>query len=523
MYSEAAGIQRMLPAVVAVPADADDVVAIVRWCADAGASITPRGSGSSMAGGALGPGVVVDLSRLSRIISIDVAARTAIVEPGVILASLNARAAEYGLRLPVDPSSAAFCSIGGMASTNAAGSRTLRYGQMNAWIRGVECVFADGTRAWIHRGQPLPTLPALHRFTAIAAELQASLRANPNRRSSLRKDSSGYALSTWAQTGSLVDLLIGSEGTLAVFTALEVQLAPVPAHAATLVGAFSSLEQATHAAAIAAELNASACELLDRTFLDIARKGGTLSVPDAEAVLIVEIEEAESARVAGMLTALSDAFRKAGATSVQTATDKEQSHKLWELRHAASPTLAAMSDTLKSMQVVEDGAVPPDRLAEYVTGLRVAFRKTDIPGVIFGHAGDGHVHANALVDVREPDWQKRLEKLFLYAAAAVVALGGTMSGEHGDGRLRAGALAQTWPPDAIDRFRAVKDAFDPHGILNPGVKFAAPDAPPLGADIKYDPSLAALPAAARRVLDRVQRDRAWNRSRLELLDEERAR
>lgn len=520
MYSEAAGIHRILPAVVCVPADADDVAAVVRWCAESGMSITPRGSGSSMAGGAVGNGVILDLSRLSRIVSFDAAAHTATVEPGAILATLNSVAADQGLRLPVDPSSAQFCSIGGMASTNAAGSRTLRYGQMNAWVHGIECVFADGTRAWIRRNEPLPNLPTLGRFANIASGLKAKERQHPSRRSGVRKDSSGYALSTWANSGSLIDLLVGSEGTLVIFTALEIQLAPIPAYAATLVGAFETLEQASAAAAMAAELNASACELLDRTFLDIARRGGKLEVPTGDAVLIVEIEESEPARVTGMLAALSTAFRDAGATSVQTATDSEQSHALWELRHAASPTLAAMSDTLKSMQVVEDGAVPPHRLAEYVTGLRVAFGRTNIPGVIFGHAGDGHVHANALVDVREPDWRNRLEQLFLYEIAALVALGGTTSGEHGDGRLRASALPQSWPGEAVERFRAVKDAFDPAGLLNRGVKFAAPDAPRLGADIKYDPMLQPLPETARRVLDRVQAERAWNRSRLEMLEEE---
>jgi hypothetical protein len=139
-------------------------------------------------------------------------------------------------------------------------------------------------------------------------------------------------------------------------------------------------------------------------------------------------------------------------------------------------------------------------------------------GVIFGHAGDGHIHANVLVDTSDADWQGRLDRLFDDAVALTVSLGGTLTGEHGDGRLRAGALARMWPETAVERFRAVKTAFDPVGILNPGVKFPAPGAQRLGSAIKYDLSLPPLPDPAREALEHVQRDRAWNAFRLDLLD-----
>jgi FAD/FMN-containing dehydrogenase len=205
---------------------------------------------------------------------------------------------------------------------------------------------------------------------------------------------------------------------------------------------------------------------------------------------------------------------------VRSSADPHESSGLWELRHAASPIIAAMSDTVKSMQIIEDGAVPPARLADYVREIRRILAASQFRGVIFGHAGDGHVHVNVLVDTREPDWRKRVESLFADAVTLTSSLGGTMTGEHGDGRLRAAAMGRMWPAATLEQFRAVKDAFDPAGIFNPGVKFAAPDAPPLGADIKYDPGIEPLAPSARHVLDRVQRDRAWNRPRLELLDEE---
>jgi FAD/FMN-containing dehydrogenase len=522
VYSEAAGIHQIVPRAVAVAADANDVVALVRWAAEHHVPLTPRGSGSSMAGGAVGAGVVVDLSRMSAIGAVNATTRSVIVGPGAICADVDAAAQQHGLRFPVDPSSARFCTVGGMAATNAAGGRTLRFGQMNAWVEGVECVFADGSRAWVRRGAPLPDAAPLARFAGVAPALMKAERAGASRHAGVRKESSGYALASWAGSGSVIDLLVGSEGTLALFTALELRLAPIPAARATIVAAFSSIDGAAAAASVAAELNASACELLDRTFLEIARRGGPLPVPDgADAVLLVEVEDTSGARVAELVHAMAVAFADAGALHVESAVDAAHAAKLWRLRHAASPILAGMSRAAISMQVVEDGAVPPAKLPDYVRGLRALLARSQFGGVIFGHAGDGHVHANVLVDVSEPDWRERVERVFDGGVALIVSLGGTTTGEHGDGRLRAGALPVVWPAAAMERFRVVKSAFDPLGILNPGVKLPASDAPPLGGPNKYDPQLAPLPAAARAALDRVQRERAWGEGRLELLGETR--
>ena len=521
VYAEAAGIQQIVPAAVAVPVDAADVVALVEWAAGSRTSLVARGSGSSMAGGALGDGVMVDLSRIRAIGPIDISSRTVVTGPGAVCADVDAAAARSGLRFPIDPSSARFCTVGGMTGTNASGGRTLRFGQMNAWVHGIECVFADGSRAWIRRGESPPSLPVLTRFAAVAAELRAAEERSPARHVGVRKDSSGYALSAWAASDSLVDLLVGSEGTLALFTALELRLAPVPPASATVLASFPSLDAAAASAAIAAELNATACELLDSTFLQIARRGGPLPVPDdAEAVLLVELEDATVERLGELAQAIGVAFNDAGASHVETALDPVRAAKLWHLRHAASPILAAMSRALTSMQVIEDGAVPPSNLAAYVHGVRASLAQHGFGGVLFGHAGDGHVHANVLVDTSDPDWQSRLEHLFNDVVALTISLGGTLTGEHGDGRLRAGTLARMWPAETMRRFGMVKDAFDPLGILNPGVKLPSAGAPALGGAVKYDRALEPLPAAARRALDIVQRDRAWNRSRLELLEEQ---
>ncbi|NUO39842.1 MAG: FAD-binding oxidoreductase, partial [Gemmatimonadaceae bacterium] len=171
VYSEAAGIAQIVPRAVAVPMDAEDVVGLVRWAGRTGTPLVPRGSGSSMAGGAIGDGVIVDLSRLAALGPVDAARRTVRCGPGVVRDAVDAAARAVGLQFPVDPSSGAYCTVGGMASTNSAGAHTLRYGAMRPWVEALDCVFADGSRAEVRRGGAPPDVPALRRFLAAAPAL----------------------------------------------------------------------------------------------------------------------------------------------------------------------------------------------------------------------------------------------------------------------------------------------------------------------------------------------------------------
>jgi FAD/FMN-containing dehydrogenase len=519
VYSEAAGIQRILPRAIAVPADADDVATLARWATQTTTPLVPRGSGSSMAGGAIGDGVIVDLSRLDAIGEVDAERRSIRVGPGAVLGAVNARALERGLRFPVDPSSWSFCTLGGMASTNAAGARTVRVGSTRPWIRALDCVFADGSRGEVRREGAPPDVPLVQRFLAdVAPALLAAERERPSIHDGVRKESSGYGLAVWAQSGELVDLLVGSEGTLALIVGVELALDPVPVVTASLLASFDDLESAVAGATAAREAGASACELLDKTFLDVAAAGPLpVEIPlDTEAVLIAEVEAASTGAASSAADVIARSFEKAGATAVRHADTAGAQHQLWALRHAASPILAQLDPSLKSMQFVEDGAVPPPHLAEYVRGVRAALERRALRGVIFGHAGDAHMHVNPLVDVRAPGWRSRVEGLLDEVTSLVSALGGTVAGEHGDGRLRAPLMPRVWSLHAIARFAAVKEAFDPLGILNPGAKVAIGSPDPLG-DVKYDPALAPLPAAARAALDRVERDRAYAHFRLDLL------
>ncbi|MDQ6831118.1 MAG: FAD-binding oxidoreductase [Gemmatimonadota bacterium] len=517
LYSEAAGIGRAMPDAVAVPSDADDVAELVRWAAAAQHPLVPRGSGSSMAGGAIGPGVIVDLSRMAHINEVDAARRLVQVGPGALRGAVNEQAKRAGLRFPVDPSSGAFCTVGGMAATNAAGAHTMHFGSTRRWVTALDCVFADGSHAWVRRGEPAPRkIGAVTRFlNDVAPDIRTAASRLAHR--TLRKDSSGYALAAFAESGELVDLLVGSEGTLAMFVGVELSLAPMPNATCSLLAAFASLDRAVDGAAAARVAGSAACELLDKTFLDVAASASPIPVPaGTEAVLLIELEAASDTDAATAAASLERALKLAGATTTLVALDAAREAELWTLRHAASPILARLDPSLKSMQFIEDGCVPPERLADYVRGVRAVLAARGVRGVIFGHAGDANVHVNPLVDVRRPEWRAEVAAILTDVTALVAALGGSSSGEHGDGRLRTPLSVKTWPVLDRDLFARVKRAFDPAGILNPGVKVPLPDQRSLG-EIKYDPTLTPLPPEARAAMDAIDGERAWSRYRLSAL------
>ena len=523
VYSEAAGIARVIPSAVAVPVDAEDVVVLVKWAAESGTKLIPRGSGSSMAGGAVGAGVIVDLSRINHLGRIDDRDKTVWVEPGVLWSTLDVAARRKGLRLPVDPSSGSFCTLGGMVSTNASGAHSLRYGSTRAWVNALDCVFSDGDRAIVTRGEPPPKrIEAINTFMRdVHGDIVASDKRRPMVHLGVRKESSGYAIHDYATKADLVDLLVGSEGTLAIIVGIQLNLSPLPTATSSVLGTFASLEEATAAATKAVAAGASACELLDKTFLAYAASGQPADakfqekMEGAAAVLLAEVESYSTDSAASAAQSLAAEFRQSGAKRVDVALTPEAEREIWDLRHAASPILAGLVN-VTSMQFIEDGAVPLPKLPDYVKGVRQALADREVSGVIFGHAGDAHVHVNPLIDVRQADWKQRVSGLLDDVVALTARLGGTLTGEHGDGRIRTPLLTKVWHKDAIKAFRQVKNAFDPKNIFNPGVKVPLKDQKPIN-DVKYDPSLPPLPEKARAALDDVLNSRAYDRFRLSLI------
>lgn len=520
VYSEGAGIARILPRAVAVPKDVDDIQTLVRWAHSTGTPLIPRGSGSGMAGGAIGDGVIVDLSRIRDVGPVNTTTRTVSVGPGATWQDVETVARASGFRFPPDPSSGAFCSIGGMVSTNASGSHSLKYGATRRWVRSLDCVFDDGMRATIVRGGVMPAdVAAILRFDAIADSLRDAEVIAPSVHVGVLKDSSGYGLNAFARSDDIVDILVGSEGTLAIVVEIELVLSEAPRATSSLLGCFPTLESAVAAATSAREAGAAACELLDRTFLDVAASAVPLQhIPsDCEAVLLAEVEADSEEGAHRAANSLRESFRNAGASSVELALTPDEERMMWQLRHAASPILARLGPTLTSMQFVEDSAVPPENLPEYVRGVREVLKEHRVTGVIFGHAGDSHIHVNPLIDVNRADWREVIASMLSAIVALTARLGGTLDGEHGDGRLRTPLLARVWSADILERFRTVKRAFDPAGIFNPGVKVAVAGERAI-VDIKYDPTLQPHPSNAAAALARVSDDRAYSAFRLDMLD-----
>ena len=477
-YAGASGILESTPLAVAIPRDAEDVQALVTWAARTRTPLTPRAAGTGMPGGNIGSGVTVDLAaHFAQIGTPEAATSRVRVGVGATLARVNEACRPLDLHFPVDPSSGTRCTFGGMLANNSGGPHSVRYGSTRGWVREVEAVLADGTRVRAQRG----VAASDPRLATIEATLRTALEphraAIEARWPRVRKNASGYALLEYLRTGDLVDLLVGSEGTLALLLSADLALAPVRPNTGLAVLEFTDLEAAGAAVEQLLTADPATCEMLDRTFLELVRSAGADEGyplrPGLEAILLVEMDGEDVAEVEKGLARVATLAGRAGARVV-LATSAEQREAIWTLRRAASPIIAARAGARRSMQFIEDSVVPVARLADYVRALRAILQRHDLPAVIFGHAGDANLHVNPLVDVRAADWVAALEAVLDEVTDLVASLGGTLSGEHGDGRLRAPYLERIWGEELVRLFQEVKRAFDPAGILNPGVILPLP-------------------------------------------------
>jgi FAD/FMN-containing dehydrogenase len=298
----------------------------------------------------------------------------------------------------------------------------------------------------------------------------------------VRKNSSGYALDRFLPGGDPVELIVGSEGTLAVVTSVTFDLAPIPEHHAVVILGLRDRHDLPTLVESIPEMGASACEFFGLRFLQIAALAdhpivGAAAL-DAEFVFLVEFD-GTAGEVSERVAALHELASELGARTVFAETESERK-SLWEIRHAASPLIAAAAEEGRvSTQIIEDSVVPPDVLGQYLAGLDRILEANQTDAVIFGHAGDGNVHVNPLLDVRRPSWRKSARTILNETVDLVAGLGGTLSGEHGDGRIRAPFLESIWGPTLTDSFRRTKEAIDPVGILNPGVILPRPGQDPL--------------------------------------------
>ncbi|MGH7559644.1 MAG: FAD-binding oxidoreductase [Gemmatimonadales bacterium] len=523
-YSEGAGIYRVVPAAVVVPSTTGALRSLVAWASRHAIPLVPRGAGSGMTGGNVGDGIVVDLTVLDGCpLRVNVEARRARTGAGLTHGALQVKAQEHGLRLPPDPSSSRFATLGGLVSTNASGARSVAHGSVRPWIEALDVITADGDALPLRRGVEPPPTAAVDRFRRTAEPAirrQAALIRDTFPRS--RKNSAGYALDAWLASGDLLDLFIGAEGTLGIVTEIEWSLAPVPAHRAGVRAALRDLDSLGAVVSALLMLEPSALEYLDATFLRFAlpaieRAGERIPAGAEGGILLLELEgEDEESLLTRLRTA--ESLLRPAAVEVASALEARDVDALWDIRHAASPILAGLGNSRRSMQVIEDGCVPVPALARYVAAIRTASNRHDVPAVLFGHAGDGHVHVNLLPDTTRPGWEGRLAALYQEATDAVLSLGGTPTGEHGDGRLRTPLLARLYGEEVTALFRLVKEAFDPRGILNPGVKVPLEEDGAPFAGLKVGPNAAALPADIERGLREIERNARYSIDRLELAD-----
>ena len=529
-YAEGAGIYRIVPQAVCLPTDTEDLKQLLGWATEHRVALVPRGAGSAMGGGNVGDGVVVDLTRMAdRRLEIDSGRLRAVTSARVTLGELNHAAAGYRLRLPPDPSSGRWATLGGMVSTNAAGARSVRYGSVRSWVEGLTLVTSDAETISLRRGDESPQHAAsatLSRFEREAAPaLRNAAGLIQSRFPRTRKNSSGYALDAYLASGDILDLVIGAEGTLGVVTEIEWRLDTIPPHRAALRVDLSSLDSLGEVVAALSECQPSAVELLDRTFLELVGSGSLESTGldgETEAILLVEVERDDVEALQQAVSRMSAAVRP-WARSIQTAFSLPEAERIWAVRHAASPILAGLPEDRRSLQVIEDACVPIERMSEYMRLVRRAAAERNLPVVLFGHAGDGHVHVNLLPELARKGWESDVASLLNQVTEGIIRLGGTPSGEHGDGRLRAGVLEAVYGSEIVELFRRIKRAFDPLGILNPGIILPRPEGPHAGeppiSRLKVGAGAASLPADIHRALREIELSGGYGQCRLELAGE----
>ncbi|GAA4623945.1 FAD-binding and (Fe-S)-binding domain-containing protein [Actinoallomurus vinaceus] len=470
-FSSDASLYRVPPLLVARPRSAEDVAAAVELCARHEIPLTARGAGTSVAGNAVGPGLVLDFSRhMRKVLHVDPEARTAVVQPGVVQAELQRAAAPYGLRFGPDPSTHTRCTIGGMIGNNACGSRTLGYGRTSDNIAALKAVTGNGTALDLaaRLGEPAPGAPA--ELTALHDLANANLAAIRTEFGRFGRQVSGYALEHLLpeRRFDVARLLVGSEGTLAVLTEATVTLVTDPAHRVLVVLGYDDIAAAGDAAPTVLEHRPTACEGIDARIVDVVRTrrgpGAVPPLPRGAAWLFVEIagdDEAEVLDRAGRLAA--------GRDDALVVTDPARAASLWRIREDGAGLSGRSPAGLPAHGGWEDAAVPPEMLGRYLRDFEALMGEFGVTGLPYGHFGDGCLHIRIDWPLDRPEGPQRFRGFLEAAAGLVAGYGGSLSGEHGDGRARSELLPLMYSEAAMDLFGRVKGIFDPGDVLNPGV------------------------------------------------------
>ncbi len=502
LFATDASLYEMEPVAVVFPRSAEDAAAAVNVARARGVPVLPRGAGTSLAGQGVNHAVVLDFTRwMDGIIEIDPAARTARVQPGLVLSELNKAAREHGLQYPIDPSTANRATIGGGIGNNSCGTHSGLYGKTIDVVDSVAVVLADGSRLEFARreGSELrglldaggPEGRLLADLRAIADEHRGEIA---ERFPDIPRRVSGYNIETLLDpdAADLSQLIVGSEGTLAVVTEASVQLAELPKRRGVLAAHFRTLVEAAEGTLIARERDPAAIELVDDIIIERCRSS-TGYAPLADfvqgepgAVLLIEAFGEDEEDVRGQLARIEhDLLRARTCYAAVTELDPAAQARMWSMRQAGLGLLMSMHGDAKPVAFVEDAAVPPEHLPKFVARFDVAVRNFGLRAGYYGHAAAGCLHIRPIVDVKDKAGLETAERLAEKIADLVVEFGGSLSGEHGDGIVRGAFLEKMYGPRLVQAFRDVKSVFDPEGILNPGKII---DTPPFRDNLRLSPA-----------------------------------
>ncbi|MFI7602033.1 FAD-binding and (Fe-S)-binding domain-containing protein [Actinoplanes sp. NPDC049681] len=481
MYASDASLYRIPPLAVVRPRHADEVAAALTVARETGVPLTSRGAGTSVAGNAVGRGIVLDFSRhLNRVLEVDPEARTAVVEPGTVHAVLQKAVTPHGVRFGPDPSTHPRCTIGGMIGNNACGSRSLAYGRTSDNVAGLELLTAAGDKLTTGPQGVRGAGPVVDAVRAVVGEHLATARTEFDR---FGRQVSGYAVQhLLPERFDLTQALVGSEGTLAVITRATVKLVVDSPVRVVVVLGFRDIVAAGEAAPAVVAHGPTSCEGLDSRLLDVlrARRGpdAVPPLPRGRAWLFVELAGDDAAEVESRARGL--AADGIGEDALVVADPATQA-RLWRIREDGAGLAGRAPSDRPAWPGWEDAAVPPEKLGAYLARfdeLVSAYGMTSAP---FGHFGDGCMHVRLDYPLDQPGGTKVMRDFLTDAARLVGEFGGSLSGEHGDGRARSELLPHMYSPDAIALFRGIKHAFDPGNLLNPGV-LVDPD--PVDADVR---------------------------------------
>ena len=508
-YSTDASIYQIEPIGVVCPKSDADLEAALAIAREEGISLLPRGGGTSQAGQTVGRSLVLDCSRhLNRIGEVDLDDQTVWVEPGVVLDQLNRQLKPHGLFYPVDISTGSRATLGGMAGNNACGARSIRYGIMVDNVLAIDALLANGRH---NRFEHVPGNLGGVDGDGGYADLIASVRhiATENKQAiadgypEVQRRVGGYNLDRIDAAGhNMASLLVGSEGTLALFKRLKLKLSRLPAHRVLGVCHFLTFHQAMAATKDLVKLGPSAVELVDRSIIELGRK-----IPayrplidrfirgEPDAVLLVEFSGEDEASCLDGLKRLDQAMADLGfSDAVLEAIKPAEQAQIWDVRKAGLNIVMSMKGDGKPVSFIEDCAVPLEHLADYTSQLTECFKRHGTSATWYAHASVGTLHVRPILNLKQQQGVKALRSIAEEAMDLVKRYKGSHSGEHGDGLVRSEFHERMFGKNLVNAFRQVKETFDPDGLLNPGKIVDAPRMDDRSL-FRFKPGYAALPVA----------------------------